>query len=267
MPRKYDSLNDLSIAIHEINKTYRITDFVDECRKEMGSVSDLLEVGLSRHDATRNPVQQILDMSKVVSDAELHEMVSVCERLYGKYQYHRYLRECEIAREQFLHDRRDYFSARVLDSTDRKDDQGRIYELSSATDHILADWIDKMLDRCKPKSATIVFEDMSGRMIRTAIRHHPEVVIEDGSVETRLIDRYHGVNAYDSFLLRSFYSSVEGRWILVPIRLINKFVCDADFDEMLEDESRKARGRRDEEEEEDDEDDRDLRDKDGPEYY
>jgi hypothetical protein len=265
MPRKYDSLNDLSIAIHEINTNYRICDFVEECRKEMGSVSDLLEVGLSRHDATRNPVQQILDMTKTVPDVELSKMVTVCERLYGKYQYHRYLRECETAREQFLHDRREYFSARVLESTDRVNDAGRIYELSSVTDLILADWIDKMLDRCKPKSAVIVYEDMTGKMVRTTVRHHPEVVIDEKSVETRLIDRYHGVNAYDSFLLRSYYSSTEGRWILIPIRLISKFICDSDFDDMLEDESRKARGKQ--EREEDDEDDRDLRQTDDPKYY
>jgi len=267
--KKIESLNDLSITIHEINKHYNINNFVDECKREMGSLSDLLMTGLSGNDGLINPVRRILELSKVVPDGDLDRMIDVCEKLNIKYDYTRYLTECENARGSFLKDRSDYFSAKVLSKPDRKDESLNIFDLSATTDYLLADWIDKILQRLKGNSIQIIYEDLNGKTVRDHIRHHPEILFhKDGSIETRLIDRHHGLNAYDSFLLRSFYSSLHGRWVLIPIRLIIKLECSEEFDSMLDDESKKSRGLPSKTEHvEDDDDDTDLKNKDNPDYY
>ena len=53
-------------------------------------------------------------------------------------------------------------------------------------------------------------------------------------VEAPLIDRYHGINAYDSFLLRSYYDAKKNEWIYIPIRLIMKVDCDHELLEEIE---------------------------------
>jgi hypothetical protein len=53
-------------------------------------------------------------------------------------------------------------------------------------------------------------------------------------VEAPLIDRHHGINAYDSFLLRSFYDIKKNDWVYIPIRLIIKIDCDADIVGLVE---------------------------------
>jgi len=270
MLKKIESLNDLSITIHGINKHYHIGDFVDECKREMGSLSDLLMAGLTDQNGFHNPVRRILELSKVMPDDDLEKMIAVCERLNSKYSFDRYLQECETARSSFLKERSNYFSAKVLTKPERREETLNIFDLSNTSDYLLADWIDKVLRRINPKSVNIVYEDMTGRIVKTKIRHHPEVTFhKDGSVESRLIDRHHGLNAYDSFLLHSFYSSTEGKWMLVPIRLIISLDCDQEFDLMLDEESKKARGEDKKGIEEDDDNDLggDSKQTDDPEYY
>ena len=266
--KKIESLNDLSITIHEINKHYRVSEFVDECKREMGSISDLLMSGLEGSDGLQNPVRRILELTKVVPDPDLEKMISVCEKLNAKYSYDRYLEECEVARGDFLKDRADYFSAKVLNKPDRKKEETlNIFDLSNTSDYLLADWMEKILKKINPNPIKIVYEDLRGKLIRTTIRHHPEVYFyKDGSVETRLIDRHHGINAYDSFLLRSFYSSTEGKWILIPIRLIVSMDCTEELDIVLDEESRKSRKSPKDNDLEDDVD-RSPRQEDDPDFY
>jgi hypothetical protein len=241
MPKKIESLNDLSITIHEINKHYHISDFVAECKREMGSISDLLTTSLSKSDGLQNPVRKILEMSKYVPDDELERMVSICEKLNSKYGYERYLDECEHARDDFLKDRSEYFSAKILTKPD-KDETLNIFDLSNTSDYLLADWIEKILKRVSPKPISVAYEDLTGKVQKIKICHYPEIKLHsDGSVETRLIDRHHGINAYDSFLLRSFYSLTEAKWVLIPMRLIIKMDCSEELDIMLEEESQKSR--------------------------
>lgn len=264
--KKIESLNDLSITIHGINKHYRVSEFVDECKREMGSISDLLTSGLEGSDGLQNPVRRILELSKVVPDPDLERMISVCEKLNAKYSYDRYLEECEMARGDFLRDRADYFSAKILNKPDRKEETLNIFDLSNTSDYLLADWMEKILKKINPNPINIVFEDLTGKIRRTAIRHHPEVYFyKDGSVETRLIDRHHGINAYDSFLLRSFYSSTEGHWILIPMRLIVSMDCSEELDIVIDEESKKSRKQPKKEDMEDDVDDR--RQEDDPNFY
>ena len=57
--------------------------------------------------------------------------------------------------------------------------------------------------------------------------------MSDDFVEAPLIDRYHGINAYDSFLLHSFYDADKCKWIYVPIKLIISIQTDDDLEDIL----------------------------------
>jgi hypothetical protein len=145
MNHKIKSLNDLTIALHEINKKFRITEFVDEYRKAIGdSSTDILSQ--LKQDGLSNPFQKIVNLSSKVNEEELEKLMNVGDKLTTKYNYTDYLDECQSLRDTFLKDRRNYFASKVTrQPTAKKDEITSIFDLSGTTDMILADFIDKAL--------------------------------------------------------------------------------------------------------------------------
>jgi hypothetical protein len=233
MNHKIKSLNDLTIALHEINKKFRINDFVEEYRKAIGeSSSDILTQ--LKQDGLNNPFQKIVSLSSKVSEQDLEKLMTVGDRLTSKYNYADYLDECQNLRDAFLKDRKNYFSSKVTrQPAAKKDEISSIFDLSGTTDIILADFIDKALSVVHPNHLDIVYEDLNGNRVKTKIRHRPAAITQD-HVEAPLIDRYHGINAYDTFLLRSYYDIKKTDWVYIPIRLIVSLTSEEDISNMLD---------------------------------
>ena len=63
--------------------------------------------------------------------------------------------------------------------------------------------------------------------------------MSDDFVEAPLIDRYHGINAYDSFLLHSFFDVYRNKWIYIPVKLIVSLKCEDDIEDLDVDEEKK----------------------------
>jgi len=232
MNHKIKSLNDLTIALHEINKKYKVSDFIEEYKKVVentsGSILDELRI-----DSSINPFQKITNISSNITDEMMEKLLSSTEELTNKYDYIVYLEECNSLRETFLKDRKNYFSSKVVFNTNKKDEMQNIFELSGAYDVILADFIDKSIAKIEPNHLDIIYEDLNGKKITTKIRHKSPSITKE-HVEAPLIDRYHGINAYDSFLLRSYYDIKKNDWIYIPIRLIVKLNCEENLLGMIE---------------------------------
>jgi len=232
MNHKIKSLNDLTIALHEINKKYKVGDFVEEYKNAVGDASlDILDE--LRVDPTTNPFQKIVNISGKISEDMLEKLANSTEGLTEKYNYDEYLDECSGLRERFLKDRRDYFSSKVVTNNKKKDTIQNIFELSGTADVILGDFIDQALVKISPNHLDIVYEDLNGKRITTKIANRPPAITKE-HVEAPLIDRYHGINAYDSFLLRSYYDIKKKDWIYIPIRLIIKLDCEDHLINIIE---------------------------------
>ena len=230
MEKNIKSLNDLTIAIHEINKKYKISEFVDDFKNAIGKKStDILNE--LKNDGVTNPFQKIINASNLISDKQIQTLVKISDQINLKYKYDSYLEECSELREGFLKKRSDYFSARATTSVKAKDTVSSLFELSGSADIILSDWIDKMLNKIRPNTLDIVYENLNGKKTKTKIGHH-SVSITKNYIDAPLIDRYHGINAYDSFLLRSFYDMNKNNWVYVPIRLIISLECSADIQDL-----------------------------------
>ena len=67
MNHKIKSLNDLTIALHEVNKKYKIEDFIEAYRKAVGEGSDNILEEL-KMDSSSNPFQKILNVSSKITD-------------------------------------------------------------------------------------------------------------------------------------------------------------------------------------------------------
>jgi hypothetical protein len=135
-----------------------------------------------------------------------------------------------------LKDRKNYFSSKVVVGSKKRDSNSNIsniFELSGTADIVLGDFLDKALTKIYPNHLEIVYENLNGERIKTKIRHRPLAITKE-HIEAPLIDRHHGINAYDSFLLRSFYDIKKNDWIYIPIRLIVKIDCDSDIVGMIE---------------------------------
>lgn len=224
MNRKIKSLNDLTIALHEINKKYKIGDFIEDYRQAVGDASDSILNEL-KLDSTTNPFQKIVNISSKITDEMIEKLSFSTEGLTSKYNYDEYLEECNSLREVFLKDRRGYFSSKVVVNSKRKDGIQNIFDLSGTADVILGDFIDKILTKINPGHLDIVYEDLNGKKVTTKIKHKTPSITKD-HIEAPLIDRYHGINAYDSFLLRSYYDIKKNDWVYIPIRLIVKLDCE-----------------------------------------
>lgn len=232
MNHKIKSLNDLTIALHEINKKYKVVDFIEDYKKAVGdasvSILDDLKV-----DSTTNPFQKIVNLSSKISDEMLEKLSSSTRGLAEKYNYDEYLEECNNLREMFLKDRKNYFSSKVVLGAKKKDSIQNIFDLSGTADVILGDFIDKVLERINPNHLDIVYENLNGKKIKTKIRHRALNITKE-HVEAPLIDRYHGINAYDSFLMRSYFDINKNDWVYVPIRLIVSLNCEDNLLELIE---------------------------------
>jgi hypothetical protein len=60
MNPKIKSLNDLTIALHEVNKKYKIEDFIEAYRKAVGDTNDEILTEL-KNDGASNPFQKIIN--------------------------------------------------------------------------------------------------------------------------------------------------------------------------------------------------------------
>jgi hypothetical protein len=235
MNHKIKSLNDLTIALHEVNKKYKIEDFIEAYRKAIGEGSDTILEEL-KVDPSANPFQKIINISGKITDDMIEKLIESTSVLTETYNYHEYLDECNSLRNTFLKDRKNYFSSKVVVGSKKRDSNSNIsniFELSGTADIVLGDFLDKALTKIYPNHLEIVYENLNGERIKTKIRHRPLAITKE-HIEAPLIDRHHGINAYDSFLLRSFYDIKKNDWIYIPIRLIVKIDCDSDIVGMIE---------------------------------
>ncbi len=223
-----NSLNDLSITIHEIGKRYNIQNYMEEFRTSM--TSEVNPKFWDEFDTLRsnskseivNPLEKIIMMSSVISDDQLEKVSKINKRLELKYSFADFLKECESARQAFLRERKTYFSIKVAKK--HTDDSGNgafstYFDITGMTDVMLAEWIDLVLEKVYPGHLNIEYEDMDGKHIKTKITHRVCVIGKE-FIEAPLIDRYHGSNAYDQFLLHSMYDIKKRKWVYVPMRLI-----------------------------------------------
>ena len=231
MNPKVRCLNDLTIYLHEINKKFRISEFVQEYKGVVGTKSAKALNEFER-DNLINPFQKIMNLSSKVSEDQLAKMIQIGDSLSSKYDYSGYLDACQAIREEFLEERKNYFSCKVT-SNEKKDIITNIFELSGTGDLILADFLDHTLVNIYPLHLDVVYEDLSGKKIKAKIRSK-DIKITKDHVDAPLIDRYHGINAYDTFLLRSFYDFPKKKWIYIPVRLIISVTCEEDIKEILD---------------------------------
>jgi hypothetical protein len=223
-----NSLNDLSITIHEIGKRYNIQNYMEEFRTSMTSEvnSKFWDEFDALHSNSKseivNPLEKIIMMSSVISDDQLEKVSKINKRLELKYSFADFLKECESARQAFLRERKTYFSIKVAKK--HTDDSGNgafstYFDITGMTDVMLAEWIDLVLEKVYPGHLNIEYEDMDGKHVKTKITHRVCVIGKE-FIEAPLIDRYHGSNAYDQFLLHSMYDIKKRKWVYVPMRLI-----------------------------------------------
>ena len=215
-----NSLNDLSISIHDIGRRYQIQSYIEEFRQSIGEeVSDRFwddfdsTVRTISVGEVVNPLEKIILMSSMITDEELEKVSKINQRLDRKYGYTNFIKECSHARQTFLRERNNYFAMKVAKK--HSDDSsngglGTYFDVTGMTDVMLAEWLDAALSAVYPNHIDIEYEDMSGRRIKTKITHRICVVGRD-YVEAPLIDRYHGTNAYDQFLLHSVYDIKKDR--------------------------------------------------------
>jgi len=219
------SLNDLSITIHEIGKRYDIKNFVTEFKS---SVREINNQAWEEIDTIRptdvgegTPLEKIMLLSNILSDEDLQKVIKVSEKLNTKYHYDIFSKECENIRKAFLEERNEYFSVKAIKGSKQSDVGGlnSYVELTGMSDLMLGSWIRKILERIYPYALDIEYEDLNGRIVKTEISHRQPVVTEN-YVDCPLISRYHGSNGYDQFLLNSFYDRKKSKWVYIPIRLI-----------------------------------------------
>jgi len=222
------SLNDLSITIHEIGKRYDIDRYIDEFRSSMTKEIDPKfwdEYEYLRSASSSdiiNPMDKLMLLSGAISDEDMDKVSKISKRLEKKYQYTDFLKECESARAAFLRERKTYFSMKVAKKHSEDTGNGGLgtyFDVTGMTDVMLAHWLDTILEKIYPKTLNLEYEDMSGKVVKTTISHKV-CVVDREAVEAPLIDRYHGNNAYDQFLLHSVYDTKKRKWVYVPIRLI-----------------------------------------------
>ena len=228
------SLNDLSITIHEIGKRYNIQNYIDEFRTSM--VTEISPKFWEEFNSLRttpigeivNPLEKIMLLSSVITDEEMEKVSKINLRLEQKYGYSNFVKECESARQTFLRERRTYFSMKVAKKHNEESNNGGLntyLDITGMTDVMLSEWLDALLEKIYPEHLDIEYEDMTGKRIKTKISHRVCVVGQD-YVEAPLIDRYHGSNAYDQFLLHSVYDIKKRKWVYIPMRLIVGVKCE-----------------------------------------
>jgi hypothetical protein len=105
---------------------------------------------------------------------------------------------------------------------------------------MFARWIDIVIQKISPKTLEIEYEDLDGKRKKAKVKHKT-IAVEDEFVEAPLIDRYHGINAYDAFLLHSFFDVHLNKWIYIPVKLIMSIKSEEDLEDIsnLEDEKEK----------------------------
>lgn len=234
MNNKIKSLNDLTIALHEVNKKYKIEDFIEAYRKTIGDSSDDLLTEL-KNDGAFNPFQKIINVSNKITEDIVEKIIESTADLTENYKYDEYLDECGSLRNTFLKDRKNYFASKVINNKTKEENSNifNIFEMSGTADIVLGDFLDKVLIKIYPSHLNIVYEALNGSKIKAKLRHKPLKITKE-HVEAPLIDRYHGINAYDSFLLRSFWDIKTNDWIYIPIRLIIKVDCETDVVGLIE---------------------------------
>ena len=231
--KKMQSLNDLSISIHLINKKYKIKEFIQEYRNKISEVNDLLRDELISANGFSNPVQKVILVSQQLTEEEIDKTVAIVESLTNKYDYPSYLEECQNIRKDFMQERNDYFAVKATKSQAKIiDEVTNLFELTGASELILSKWLDTIVEKLNPKTLEIQYEDIDGKKKKARIKYRNPAMSDD-FVEAPLIDRYHGINAYDSFLLHSFYDADKGKWIYVPIKLIISIQADDDLEDIL----------------------------------
>ena len=230
-----NSLNDLSITIHEIGKRYNIQGYINDFKTSMSSEinpkfwEEFSNLRLAAASEIVSPLENIMLLSSGITEEELDKVSKINKILDQKYSYSDFIKECESARQAFLRERKTYFSMKVAKK--HSDDSGNgglgsYFDITGMTDVMLAEWLDALLEKIYPNHLDIEYEDMTGKKVKTKISHRICVVAKD-FVEAPLIDRYHGASAYDQFYLHSVYDIKKNRWIYIPMRLIVKVRSDS----------------------------------------
>lgn len=232
MHKKIPSLYDLSISIHLINKKYKIKEFIEEYRSRVSEINENLRKELVTVDGLTNPVQRVIQMSQDLTDDELDRTVQIVETLSSKYDYSAYLGECESVRKSFLTERQDYFAVKATKSQAKiVDEVTTLFELAGTSEVIFSRWIDGIIHKISPKPLEIEYEDLDGKRKKLLAKHRIATVADE-FVEAPLIDRYHGINAYDAFLLHSFFDATHNKWVYVPVKLIVSIKADDEIEDI-----------------------------------
>ena len=196
-------------------------------------MNDILRQELIAADGLTNPVQKVIQVSQLLTEEEIDKTVQIVESLTSKYDYNSYIQECENIRKVFMNDRDDYFAIKATKSQAKiVDEVTTLFELTGASEVILSKWLDAIVEKISPRSLEIDYEDLDGKRKKARVKYR-NASLNDDFVEAPLIDRYHGINAYDSFLLHSFFDADRSKWIYIPVKLIVSIKADEDIEDIL----------------------------------
>ena len=114
-----NSLNDLSITIHEIGKRYNIQGYINDFKTSMSSEinpkfwEEFNNLRLAAASEIVSPLENIMLLSSGITEEELDKVSKINKILDQKYSYSDFIKECESARQAFLRERKTYFSMKV----------------------------------------------------------------------------------------------------------------------------------------------------------
>jgi hypothetical protein len=213
------SFNEFSGMIEELSNQYSMKDFIKEFKtKLVRRKIDFWKV-LGSNRGFVNPVNEIIRAKNELTPTQMKKVVQVIDQLKEKYDYDQFLKKCDAIRSKFLSERSDYFSIQMTNFQGHVGDEFLMEDMLGIQDNVLCGWLDSFLARIKPDSLKIDYENLDGEVKSSRIGFKNVEITKD-YIECPLVDRYTGSTQFDSFLLRSFYSIDEKRWIYIPIRFI-----------------------------------------------
>ena len=170
MNEKIKSINDLSITLHEINKEYKIQEFIDIFKKSVGKTNANMLENI-RQDTSTNIFQKITNLSDKITETTMENMITFFNKLNETCNYDEYMEKCGSTRSSFLKDRKNYFSSKAILDMSKSVEEYSIFDLTGTAELILGDFLDKLLYKIYPAHLDIVYENASGKKITKKLRH------------------------------------------------------------------------------------------------
>jgi hypothetical protein len=220
------SINQFIQQIENLSYEYSIEEFTKSLRRRLSRRGIDFWSGMESLRGLVNPTVAIMRAKDALNSSEMMKVVEVMNDLKKKYKYDEYVKKCDEVRTTFLHERKEYFSAKLgapqqgepLHITNDSI-MKNIEDFMGLGENIVGTWLDSILVRIKPETIVLEYEDLNGEIQSIEICHEPIRVTKD-FVSAPLIDRYTGKTQFDSFLLRSFFDCNKKKWKYVPIRFI-----------------------------------------------